>query len=362
MQPGFLLPLWFVTAVHGEITFSSLLREMIDRSVVTHWPATEYLSLQSSSYNRASRTPDDPNGWFANSDCNFEIRKETNEGRTESVLMEHEGPGVLTRIWTPYFYQSLGDRKGTDIRIYIDGESTPRIQGGMIELLTGKGIVKPPFAQTTVRAGVLYLPIPFRKSCKVTRGDDSFFYIINYRAYAPGTVVESFRPEMLAKEAALLAKTGKELVEPTCFSGGNAQSVTLPIPPGESHDQALPAGPCAVRNLEFKLEAADLPVALRSTVLEMTFDGEPTVWCPIGDFFSNVNGVDPPHRMWERETRPDGTMICRWIMPYQKTASLRIHNLAKSAVTVNGAKCGVPGVGCEAMASSSRDWDMGGLS
>ena len=52
-------------------------------------------------------------------------------------------------------------------------------------------------------------------------------------------------------------------------------------------------------------------------------------------FFSNVNGVDPAHRMWERETKTDGTMICRWIVPYQKTASLRIHNLAKSAVTVN---------------------------
>ena len=49
---------------------------MTDRSVVTHWPATEYLSLQASSTNRASKTPDDPNGWFATSDCNFEIRKE----------------------------------------------------------------------------------------------------------------------------------------------------------------------------------------------------------------------------------------------------------------------------------------------
>lgn len=191
MRFRFFLPLLGIATAHGEVTFSSLLREMTDRSVVTHWPATEYLSLQSSSYNRASKTPDDPNDWFANSDCNFEIRKETNEGRIESVLMEHDGPGVLTRLWTQFFYQSLGDRKGTDIRIYIDGESTPRIQGSMIELLTGKGSVKPPFAQTTVRAGVLYLPIPFRKSCKVTRGGDSFFCLINYRAYAPGTIPRS---------------------------------------------------------------------------------------------------------------------------------------------------------------------------
>ena len=334
MQPRFLLPLLFAATAHGEITFSSLLHEMTDRSVVTHWPATEYLSLQASSTNRASKTPDDPIGWFANSDCNFEIRKETNDGRTESVLMEHEGPGVLTRIWTPFFYQGLGNRKGTDIRIYIDGEATPRIQCGMIDLLTGKGPIKPPFAQTTVRAGDLYLPIPFSKSCKVTREGLSFFYIINYRAYAPGTKVESFRPEMLDKETALLETTGNELVAPADFSGGKSLTLDQPIASGKSAALDLPSGPSAVRHLEFKLVADNLPVALRSTVLEMSFDGEASVWCPIGDFFSNVNGVDPAHKMWERETRADGTMICRWIMPYQKSGSLCIHNYAKNPVTV----------------------------
>jgi hypothetical protein len=330
----FIFPLMLVSAASAEITFSSLLHEMIDRTVVTHWPATEYQSLQASSANRASKTPDEPNGWFANSDCNFEIRKETRDGRTEAVLMEHDGPGVLTRIWTPFFYQGLGDRKGTDIRIYIDGETTPRLQGGMIELLTGNGPVKPPFAQTTVRAGDLYLPIPFSKSCKITREGSSFYYIINFRAYAPGTAVESFHPEMLVKERALLETTGRELMEPANFTGGKGLALNQSIAAGESATMALPAGPAAVRHLEFKLAAAKLPIALRSTVLEMNFDGEAAIWCPLGDFFSNVNGVDPAHKMWERETRPDGTMICRWIMPYQKSGSLRVHNLATEPVTV----------------------------
>jgi hypothetical protein len=325
-----IIPLLLAAAARGEVTFSSLLREMTERAVVTHWPANEYLSLQASSTNRATKTPDDPNGWFANSDCNFEIRKESTAGRTECVLMEHDGPGVLTRIWTPFFQNDFGDRKGTDIRIYIDGESEPRIHGNMIEWLTGKGPVKPPFAQTTVRAGVLYLPIPFAKSCKVTRQDTSFFYIINYRAYAPGTAVESFQPDMLAKAAELLESTAKELIDPSAFTNGKSLALSRQIPSGASELLELPAGPSAVRHLEFKLASANLPVALRSTVLEMSFDGETTVWCPLGDFFSNVNGVDPPHRMWERETRADGTMICRWIMPYQKSGSLRIHNLAKA--------------------------------
>jgi signal transduction histidine kinase len=68
-------------------------------------------------------------------------------------------------------------------------------------------------------------------------------------------------------------------------------------------------------------------------VIEMIFDGEPTVWCPLGDFFSNVNGLDP-YRMWEREVRADGTMLCRWIMPYQASGKIRLHNLAAAPVTV----------------------------
>ena len=316
------------------VTFESLLGEMTDRSVVTHWPAHPYRSLQASSYNRAARTPDDPKGWFANGDCGYALRTENNEGRTEAVLMEHDGPGVLTRIWTPFFYRGLGNRKGTDIRIYIDGEAQPRITANFIELVTGKGPVKPPFAQPTVRAGDLYLPIPFGKSCKITQEGGAFFYIVNYRAYDPGTAVESFSLDLLDRHRELLERTGRELVKPSDFAGGKALTRAETIAGKQTALLALPEGPSAVRQMAFHLLAENIPQALRSTVVEMTCDGEQTVWCPIGDFFSNVNGMEPPHAMWERETRPDGTMVCRWIMPYKQAAQLRVHNLATAPVTV----------------------------
>lgn len=329
----FLILLLCQAAARAEVTFASLLYEMTDRSAVTHWPANQYQSLHASSTNRASKSPADPNGWFANNDCNFEIRKETHDGRTESVLMEHEGPGAITRIWSPDFYQDSSNHKGADIRIYMDGETIPRFQCNMIDLLTGNGPVKPPFAQRTVSAGLLHLPIPFRKSCKITREGDSFAYAIHYRAYAPGIQVESFHPDMLVKSAALIEETGRQLTNPPDWVGGQSVTIDQAIAAGQSTTIQLPAGPSVVRRLEFKLDAANLSVALRSTVVEIYFDGARTVWCPIGDFFSNVNRVDP-YRMWERETRADGTMICRWVMPYQRDAVMLIHNLAKESVTV----------------------------
>jgi hypothetical protein len=325
----------FITVVRADITFPSLLQEMTDRSVVTHWPEHAYRSLQASSYNRASKTPDDPKGWFANADCGFSIRTEESDGQVVSVLMEHEGPGVITRIWAPFFFYDFNNRTGSDIRIYIDGNPKPVIAENFINLVTGKGSVKTaPFAQYTVRAGNLYLPIPFEKSCKIVQVGKPFFYIINYRAYEEGTEVESFRPEMLEEHAQLVEKAATQLMNPENFSSGEPMALDKTIPAGEAETIELPNGPAAVRHLEFKLASDNLPNALRSTVLEMTCDGEQTIWCPIGDFFSNVNSLDPPHKMWERETLADGTMICRWIMPYRKSAEIKIRNLAKIPVAV----------------------------
>lgn len=330
-----LLPLLFISAARGEVTFSTLLHEMTDRSVVTQWPKHAYQSLQASSYNRASVTPDDPKGWFANGDCGFFIRTEKNQGREESVLMEQLGPGVITRIWTPFFHWNFNNRTGSDIRIYIDGNPEPVIAENFINLVQGKGSVRTaPFSQYTVRSGVLYLPIAYSKSIKITQEGKPFFYIINYRAYEPGTKVEPFHPDLLTLHSGLIANSAKELLTPSPFTDGKTVPIETKLFAGQHEVIDLPRGPSAVRQLEFKLDAEKLPNALRSTVLEMTCDGEQTIWCPIGDFFGNMNSQDPAHRMWESETHEDGVMICRWIMPYRENAKISIHNLAKDPVSM----------------------------
>jgi hypothetical protein len=325
------------TLAHAQMTdrvsFESLLREMTDRTVVTHWPKHEYRSLQASSYNRASKTADDPSGWFVNRDCCFDLGKEIHQGRTEAVLMKHEGPGVLTRIWTPFFYYNFGNHTGADLMIYLDGDTIPTIRTKFIPLVTGKEDVPAPFAQYTCRAGDLYLPIPFGKSCKVTIADSAFYYIINYRAYEPGTNVETFKPACLKKYRSQLTAAGKQLLAPEKYSKGTVLSLSESIPSGKSKQLVFPDGASAVRQLEFKIKAKDPPQALRSAVLEMHFDGEQTVWCPVGDLFANVNAVTP-YKMWEREVRSDGTMICRWIMPYKQSGEMKIHNLSSQDVKV----------------------------
>ena len=319
------------------ISLSSLLSEMTDPAALARLPQPQYQALQASSYNRASTNRTQPNqdtsGWFADSDGLGFIRTETIGGNQEWVLMEHEGPGCLTKFWTPFFYYGFDDRKGPNIRVYLDGADTPVLDESLIELVTGRGSIKPPFASLTARAGNSYLPIPFARSCRVTMAAKPFYYLINYRAYPEGSKVQSFSWAEYKSETARLIKAGETLTAtPSREQGTITESAQ--IKPGGRLTVQLPAGAHAVRQFSVRLPGAvtDLSI-LRSTVLTMTCDGEETVWCPLGDFFSCADSLHPFHT-WQRTVMADGTMICRWMMPYRSSGTVHVLNLGAQPIDV----------------------------
>jgi hypothetical protein len=315
------------------ISLGSLLREMTDPSQMARFPSKEYRSLQASSFNRESVSPDQP-GWFADSDGVAWIREEQTDGNTEYVIMEHTGPGCITRLWTPFFYYDFNNRKGPDIKIYLDGNLEPVINECFIDLLTGKGSIKPPFASFTARAGVCFLPIPFGKSCKITLTAKAFYNIVNYRAYEKGTRVNTFTHKQFLKETSLIARTAEKLISPESEGVFSATAKKETIK-GHDHLQiVLPEGELAIRELRIRIGPAGGVQALRSTILEMIFDGEITVWCPVGDFFCSADKVNP-FNTFNRKVLPDGNMICRYVMPYGKNAIIRLINLQDKAIDLH---------------------------
>lgn len=325
-----------------EVTMQSLLREMVDREHITEF-STElpYRTLQASSYNRASVSPDQP-GWFADSDGVFCIRTEKNKkGETEWVLMEDNGPGAITKMWAVCFYYGLGDTTGANLKIYLDGEEEPTIFCNFFELVQGKNFVKPPLAAETRRAGNCYLPIPYAKSCKVTMDKKVFYNIINYRSYPKGTRVKTFSMDEYHRSQNLVDSVNQVLAK-GCIQDDKVSRKALKtfrkqqtLAPGESLrltvDNKRKSG--AVRLLTIRLKADDEAQALRSTVLKTFFDGEQTIWSPVGDFF-NIGVGMKSYRMWERAVETDGTMVCRWVMPYRKQSEWCLENLGKQPVTV----------------------------
>ena len=322
-----------VKARTSGITFKSLLLEMAGRTDITYFPFPEYKSLQSSSYNRQSVSPDKP-GWFADSDGVSWIREETIGNSKEYVIMEHEGPGCITRMWTPFFYYSFDNRTGPHVKIYLDGNKQPVIDENFIALLTGKGTIKPPFASYTARAGVCFLPIPFSKSCKITLDDKGFYNIINYRAYSAGTEVETFSQDLYLHSGSQLAATAKNLSELCPATEESRISFEQQIGPGDSLLIPLPEGERSVNRLTIRLKSPGGMQYLHSTVLKISFDGHQTVWCPVGDFFCSTDTINQ-FLTKNLTVSKEGTMTSGWVMPYASKGQLSLINFQQNAVTAS---------------------------
>jgi hypothetical protein len=327
--------------IGGEpvVTLESLLKEMLDRDAAARWPEPAFVSRQASSYDRRSKTPGDADGWFANHDFSQFIRSERRQDRTEWVMMDADGPGCVVRFWT-------GGKPATGtVRFYLDGADQPAITAQLQDLLSGRAFVQKPLAIENPRqAGNLYLPIPYARHCTITYEETDpqkpaapppmRWYNIEYRTYPVGTQVKSFSMEDFKSADSLLKQV------PTTFQGahrpagdgGTACTMDRAIEPGQQATIDLPSGGAAVRTLEIRLENADAQ-ALRSTVLRGESDGVETIWCPVGDFFGSGVGVNVLES-WHRRVTEDGTMSCRWVMPYKGSARVSLSNLGKRKIDV----------------------------
>ncbi len=318
-----------------SITVESLLHEMVDRDAVARFPDPEFRLKQHSSYDRRSVSPDDPEGWFANHDHNRDetdhnfIRIEENGGQKEWVLMEHEGPGAIVRTWMPF----RDVPEDSLIRFYFDGSSEPGLEGNVCTLLNGSGLFPYPFAHPSLLSAVSFFPIPYGKSCKVTVTEQPFFFQFTFRAYAAGTPVETFTMADFEAAKPLAEQVGRALLNPQGPEADRQLRFAGELAAGQEMPLELPDGTAAVRGLSLKLGDYSDAAVTRSVVLKMEFDGKQTVWCPIGDFFGTGIGLNP-FQGWYRTVAEDGTMSCRWVMPYRESGRISILNLGDGPVRV----------------------------
>lgn len=322
------------------VTFASLLNEMVDRDVLPKKPIHSYRLGQASSYDRVPTSPSER--WYANRDGSGFVRSEINHGRTERVLMDEKGPGAIVRFWSTYLTWEFNDGI---LRFYFDGADTPQIEGRLSQIIHGSHLVEGVLAQNTgeflennhVLSGRnLYLPLPYADCCKITyEGTDTpLYYAINFRRYADGTTVRTFSMEDLKQHASELASVQRELDRnipaPEESELLSAQKKT--IQPGQSSTASL-HGTRAIRQIMVVIDAEDEMQALRSTVFEIKFDGEQTVWAPVGDFFGTGYVISPYESRYHTVTL-DGRMLCRWVMPFQTSAEITIHNHGIQPITL----------------------------
>jgi hypothetical protein len=324
-----------------EVSIESLLNEMVDRDAVASFPQTDFRLKQSSSYNRASVNPEDSVGWFNNKDNNTNdkdscfIRTEDINGQKEWVLMDHQGPGAIVRSWMP-LRNARKPEVGNDITIkfYLDGDTVPVLTGNMLGLLDGTGLFPFPLAHKSLRSAVSFFPIPYAKSCKVTMTERPFFYIFTYREYAEGTQVKTFTMDDYKMAEPQIKQVCNNLLDPKTTNEGEMLKLSETLASQEEKSIELPQGTSAVRSLSLKLGSYADSLVMRSVILKMECDGMPTVWCPIGDFFGSGIGLNP-YQGWYRTVREDGTLSCRWVMPYQESAKISVLNLGTETIDLS---------------------------
>lgn len=322
----------------GSMKTESMLR------IMTHpeWMPFQWAShqeFQASSYDRRSVAFDQP-GWFTNHDYAQYIRTDVVDGRQENVMLDVDGPGAIVRFWLTTF-----KRNGV-IRIYFDNKKEPEITIPAYDLMKlglplGKALLQAHSSYEPKEKGgsTLYLPMPYAKHCKVTfedkdKDNQPRYYQINYiKLWA----AETFSMKHFAGIKAQADRTNDKLLHPDSVITGPTTNIEQQIAASGQASVDLPAGSSSINLLSIKIKTddpADYAQALRSTVLKIDFDGEQTVWCPIGDFSgSGVGGKSL--KSWYRTVTPDGEIISRWVMPYQYSAKITVINLNDKPVQVS---------------------------
>lgn len=294
-------------AAAPTITVASLLTETADLDTLTRRPSPVYVCAQSSSYERSS----DP---FANGDAGHFLRRDGNE----DVMADLKGPGAVVRLWS-------ANPSGT-IRFYFDGETKPRIESPMEDLMTGKGPIKAPLSYEASQGFDIYLPMPYAKSLKVTvEGSKGLYYHVGYRTYPRGTDVRTISTDELGlAPASVPVRAGTKKTSSSTLAPGKSLSLDLSYVDGAE-----------VTALQAKVPAAKIDLqTLRHLVLEADFDGETTVRAPLGDLYGAPLG---PRALQTAALTvdEDGTLTCKFPMPFHKTAKFRITNVGAKAVPVS---------------------------
>ncbi len=152
----------------------------------------------------------------------------------KQVLAEMTGPGVINRIHTPTPTEDT-------IEFYFDGETAPTIRMPFSRLFTGnKFPFLNPICDHEVGGYYCYLPMPYKKSCKVLYSGKMLFWQLQYRTYPEGTDVKTFTLDWDKDETAALEKAAGlwshygENILPECYDGYKVSTKEIKLSPGDA--------------------------------------------------------------------------------------------------------------------------------
>ena len=296
------------TAQQPTVDLPTLLKRMTDVDWLWHAPQPGERCIQFSSYDRASDSGPQGGQWFANHDRGHYLREIERDGVTEHVMVDVDGPGCLTRLWS-------ANPEGT-LHFDIDGERVWSVDFG--ELCSGQvdGVAEP-LAGMRSRGGNVYLPIPFRQHLTVSATHGDLYYLADVALLGANTDTVSFSPALLAKHAAVVGVTAKQLLprEDAELEGSQPSWSEVEIKAGKVlREFTVVLPPIADRG--------ELGALLQRVLLIIRAGEEETVRVPLTDFFA-------AGREWRSHNgrflvSKRDVAVCSFPMPMPKGGQVRL--------------------------------------
>lgn len=334
------------TSQRDTITTGSLLSEMADMKRLTKTPLSDpYKTIQFSSFDRSSVSPDQP-GWFSNSDGfggatapAFEkvLAAPDKNGVGTYLVCDVQQPGAIVRLWT-------AKHTGT-IRMYLDGAKDPVFNGPAEDFywllhhkLSG-GLYKKQYDEVFRQYDAVYFPIAFQKGCRIEwtgNTKEVHFYHVNLRVYQPGTLVKTFSPADYTQYQTVWQTTYNALKNPQAVSpAGALQTASIALAPQTRKDVLVNNGARSMDYFSVKLKTKKPEQVLRQAVLAIYCDNAavPQVYFPLGDFFGAAPGINP-YESLPFTVKADGTMECRFPMPFKNAIRIELENQSDEAIEV----------------------------
>jgi hypothetical protein len=338
--------------VKESITTENLFEQMIDMKGLTYFPDPPFRTVQFSSFDRRSNLPGGP-GWFANSDGfggepipNFQevLQQPEEDGIGEYLMADVQGPGAIVRLWTAAI--------AGEVSLYLDDQQVPLYEGpaqgffqktynGFAEVENlDSGLLE----KTVYQRDASYTPIAFAKRMRlIWRGDlkEIHFYQMGVRLYQADTPIQTFSPNDLAAYKDTINGVMTVLADPDNLLKPLSDETPVPfeavLEPQEEKEVFSLEGPKAIERLEIRIQAENIDKALRQTLLHIVCDDHPwgQVQSPVGDFFGAAPGINP-YQSLPFTVRADGTMVCRFAMPFRKNVKIKLDNRGEQTIEVNG--------------------------
>lgn len=323
-----------VSQNRDTINISSLLDEMVHTDAVFKYPSHSYKTLQVSSYDRKSKSANEP-FWFANADGSGYERLDTIESRVEKVMFEDNGPGVITRIW-----MTTTNKNGI-LRFYFDNEKQASIVIPAYDLFQFPAVLgdnlnlKHTNYRTSGRGGnTLFFPLPYQQACRVTFEEPSMsgkipprYYHINYRKYDRNVPIKTASLKDIGALSSKINAVNTLLANPYSKMDGIRELTKAKLNPGDSSVVIMSNGSQVIETMVVHVRSrmGDYAKMMQQVKLRMTFDGKRTVDLPLA-YFSGAGHKANELKSWYLEADGKGTIVCRWPMPYQSNVKIEILN------------------------------------